>query len=179
MKKLKPANELRYTMPLHPTEVGSSIRFLLKNNIDFDVFLPTKGFNLQRELVWNINQKRELILSIFIGRHIPHISYINKWGEDNSDIYQIIDGKQRLSTIFEFYNNKFTIYLEGEEWFFKDLPEDYQSGFLRTHLRGYVVNEEKINGISDQLKIDWFSFINFAGTPQDSEHLRKLKNGII
>jgi hypothetical protein len=41
--------------------------------IDFDVYLPTKGINLQREKVWSLLQKRELIMSILMERFIPNI----------------------------------------------------------------------------------------------------------
>ena len=33
-------------------------------DIDFDIFLETKGHNLQRPLCWTLNQKQELIFSI-------------------------------------------------------------------------------------------------------------------
>ncbi len=37
---------------------------------DFEVYLPTKGTNLQRELVWTLEQKKELIKSIILEREI-------------------------------------------------------------------------------------------------------------
>ena len=33
-------------------------------NLDFDVFLPSIGKNLQRELCWTLHQKQELIMSV-------------------------------------------------------------------------------------------------------------------
>ncbi len=134
------------------------------------MFLPTKNKNLQRELVWTLEQKRELIWSIFYGRHIPHCSIINRTDETN----EIIDGKQRLSTMIDFLNDKFTLLIDDKEFYYKDLPEDYKLVYKSFTFRYYIVNEESNSPISDEDKISWFRFLNFAGTPQDKEHLDNL-----
>ena len=36
---------------------------------------------------------------------------------------EVIDGKQRLTTVFDFINNKFSIIVDGNEVYFKDLIE--------------------------------------------------------
>jgi hypothetical protein len=33
-----------------------------------------------------------------------------------------------------------------------------------------------VNEFSDEDKINWFCYINFAGTPQDSEHMKILSD---
>lgn len=174
MKSLK---EIRNNHNLQPSEVCSSTRYFKKLNIDWNVFLPSIGRNLQRDFVWNIEQKRELIFSILIGRHIPHCAVINIINplDEKSDIYQIIDGKQRLSSIFDFMDNKFSIKLENREYLFSELPDDYKLAITNFNFRYYIVNEEIGNVISDEQKIAWFKFINYAGTPQDIEHLNSLK----
>lgn len=173
---MKPLKELTEPFDLNPEELSSRLRYLSIQKIDYDVYLPTKGINLQRDFVWTIEQKRELIFSMLIGRHIPHfavISTIDVNGGD--DILQIIDGKQRLSTMIGFYQNKFTIVLENNEYYFKDLPEEYQLAITSYTIRYYIVYEPYGKPINDKQKINWFNFINFAGTPQDVEHLNKLK----
>lgn len=174
---MKPLRELRNTFDFNPQEASSSVRYFFKNNIDWDVHLPTKGFNLQREFVWNLDQKRELIYSMLIGRHIPHCAVINiiDINDENKDIWQILDGKQRLTTINLFLQDEFTIELEEKEYLFSELPNDYQVAINRFYFRYYVVNEEWGKPIADDQKISWFKFINFAGTPQDRQHLEKLK----
>lgn len=174
---MKPLRELRNTFDFNPQEVSSSVGYFFKNNIDWDVYLPTKGFNLQRDFVWNLDQKRELIHSMLIGRHIPHCAVINviDTNNENKDIWQVIDGKQRLTTINLFLLDEFTIELEGKEYLFSELPNDYQIAINRFYFRYYVVNEEWGKPITDDQKISWFKFINFAGTPQDKQHLDKLK----
>jgi uncharacterized protein with ParB-like and HNH nuclease domain len=175
---MKTISELRNVLKFHPQEINSSISFFAKNcEIDFDVFLPSKGFNLQRDLVWTIEQKRELIWSVLMNRNIPRMAMINVVSDtkDEKGKYQVIDGKQRLSSMIDFYNGKFDLIIDGKSYYFKELPEDYQrviGGYMFPY---YIVNEDYANTISDEDKIKWFCYINFAGTQQDSEHFEKLK----
>jgi uncharacterized protein with ParB-like and HNH nuclease domain len=175
---LKPVSQLSQSFDLYPQEVSSSVSYFFKNNIDWDVYLPSKGINLQRGFVWTLEQKRELIYSMLIGRHIPHCAVLNTIDKENEDkdIYQIIDGRQRLSTIKFFLEDKFTIKLEGNEYLFSELPDDYKTKINRFYFRYYVVNEPWDERVTDEQKITWFNFINFAGTLQDKEHMEKLKN---
>ena len=167
---MKDIKELRNQLNFHPQELSSSIRYFKDQNIDFDVYLPSKGINLQREFVWNLEQKRELINSVLMSKHIPHCAIINTVDE----VWQIIDGKQRLSSILNFIDNKFTIELENNFYLFSELPDEYQRAINFSYFRYYVVNEESDNTISDDDKIRWFKFINFAGTPQEKEHYENL-----
>lgn len=174
---MKTVKELRSVIDFNPTECASSLWYFVKQNIDWSVYLPTKGINLQRDFVWTLEQKRELINSMIIGRHIPHMAIVNIVDpEDNKkDIWQIIDGKQRLWTMVCFYKNTFTIDIDGICYYFKDLPEDYQLAISHFYFKYYVVNESYNNPITDQQKINWFKFINFAGTPQDAKHMKSLE----
>jgi hypothetical protein len=89
--------------------------------IDMDVYLPTYGKNLQRDLVWTLEQKQAFIIRILRGKIIPDISVIDY--RDKEKPLEIIDGKQRISTIISFYNNEFPIVVEGEEYYYKHLPD--------------------------------------------------------
>jgi hypothetical protein len=162
---------------LNPQEGSSSLRYFKKQNVDFDVYLPTKGLNLQRDLVWTIEQKRELIMSILMGRHVPHMAFVNivlHNEKDYKDMFQVIDGKQRITTMFDFYDDKFTIELEGKEYLFSELPDEYQRAISHYHFRYYIINEPFEKPMTDDEKISWFKFLNFAGTPQDKEHMKKF-----
>jgi len=46
-----------------------SMRMLKKYTLDFDVYLPSIGKNLQRPFVWTLEQKQALILSVLKGMH--------------------------------------------------------------------------------------------------------------
>lgn len=173
MKSLK---EIKGDFDLKPQECSGQIKYFKRLNIDWNVYLPSINKNLQRDFVWTIEQKRELIWSILIGRHIPHMSILNLINKENefTDIYQIIDGKQRLSTIFDFVDDKFTLVIDDEEYLFSQLPKEYQTCINYYHFRYYVINEPWNKRITDKQKISWFKFINFAGTEQDKKHLESL-----
>ena len=173
---VKTIRQLRNQLDFYPSEVASSVKYFRKNNIDWNVYLETRGMNLQRDYCWTLTQKRELINSVLIGRHIPHCAIINTISKSNDkeDLFLIIDGKQRLSTLFDFVDDKFTLIIDEKEYLFSELPSDYQSAINGYYFRYYVVNEEWDNRITDEQKITWFKFINYAGTPQDIEHLQRL-----
>lgn len=154
-------------------------------SIDYDVFLKSKGKNLQREFCWSQLQKSELILSILKGIRIANISVIQQNFEHKDrrkdTILQIIDGKQRLSTIIDFTKNKFPVTVKGVDYFYDDLEEDAKYEIdhrlpLVNLVYEWIYDDGEDNVIiSDDEKIAWFEMINFAGTPQDIEHLNNLK----
>lgn len=172
---MKSIEEIR-KLDVCPQESASSIRYFKNQNIDWDVYLPSKQKFLQRGFVWTLEQKRELIWSVLIGRHIPHVSLISSIDKEdkNKEIWLIIDGKQRLSSIIHFTEDKFTLLIDGREYLYSELPIEYQQCINYLHFRYYVVNEEPNNLITDEQKINWFKFINYAGTPQDKEYLDNL-----
>lgn len=155
-------------------------------NIDYDVYLPTKGKNLQRDFCWTLEQKSEFILSVMKGIKIQNLSIIQKRiypeikGEKERTILQIVDGKQRLSTLLGYVQNEFPIKFNGSEYYYNDLEQAAQweinHGLPRVNLAyEYQYNNSENIIISDDEKIAWFEMINFAGTPQDIEHLNNLK----
>jgi hypothetical protein len=58
--------------------------------------------DFQREEVWEDDRKRLLIDSILRGWHLPKF-YFRKIGDGT---FECVDGQQRLTTIWEFYDNK-------------------------------------------------------------------------
>lgn len=150
-----------------------------ENKIDLDVYLPSIDMNLQRPYVWTTHQEEQLIISILVGREIPPIKYVSLICEGEGDIYQIIDGKQRLTAIIRFLKNKFPVNIEGKDLFYNDLPNDYKNEIDRYNIRGQALyeqydNNSKIITISDETKVKWFNLINFAGTPQDKKYYDNL-----
>lgn len=174
---MKSIQELRTVLSFHPQEINTSISYFAeKCEIDFDVYLPSRGKNLQRDYVWTIEQKRELIWSVLMNRHIPRMAmlHISSETEDLKGKFQVIDGKQRLSAMIDFYKGKFGLIIDNLNYFYKDLPEDYQRVIAGYMIPYYIVNEDYANKFTDEDKINWFRYINFAGTPQDAHHLKSL-----
>lgn len=148
--------------------------------LDFDVFLESKGKNLQRPFCWTIYQKRELILSVLKDIKLPSISVIIYKDDNNPKSFErtwkIIDGKQRMSTLLDFYQNKFALFIEGNHYHYKDLDESVQRVIKFFGFTYDIVYEYNDKLISDDDKIKWFELINFSGTPQDKQHLINLKS---
>jgi hypothetical protein len=173
---IKPLKDIKFNPDLWAQECSSTVDYFMKTDIDWQVYLPTKRKNLQRDLVWTLEQKREMIWSVLIGRNIPYCAIINIINQEDKskDINQIIDGKQRLSSIFSFVDNEFTLEIDHAEYYFDELPHEYKNAIKRFTFRYHLVNEPWDKPITDDQKIEWFKFINFAGTPQDKEHLESL-----
>jgi hypothetical protein len=170
MNKLPPL----YSSFLSRQDIGSGQlciaqgKGVLNKKWDFDVYLPSRQMNLQRPLVWTLDQKRSLIESVIIRRAIPPISLIQLV----DDTYQVIDGKQRLNAFIEYCRGDFDFC----GYYCDDLPRDYFGQIKRYIPFAYVLFEYADAPITDDEKVEWFQWINFAGTAQDIEHLERLRN---
>ncbi len=108
----------------------------LKDNID-------TAPDYQRPLVWKTSNKQLLIDTILRGLDIPKFY----WKQIDSEHFEVIDGQQRIRTIWEFYDNKFKLPkdadpIDGEEIkdkFYKDLPIKLKKKFTIYSLDVVVV----------------------------------------
>lgn len=177
--------EIRKTLK-KPIQKGTSMDYIksLSNGdygsiIDYDVFLPSIGKNLQRPFCWTLEQKQELIISLLKGIKLPSIAVvIHKDGNGvfGEQTIQVIDGKQRLSTIISYFRGEFPIIWEGFEYKISDLDgwgyrEIAHYNFISDRMYSYDDDP-----VTDEDKINWFKMINWAGTPQDKEHMNSLIN---
>jgi hypothetical protein len=89
------------------------------------------------------------------------------------DVYQIIDGRQRVETILKFVKNEISIILDGNKIYFNDLPKEYQNEILFYTFKMNIIYDSKVV-VTDDLKISWFKFLNFAGTQVELEHINNL-----
>ncbi len=92
--------------------------------------------DFQRSKVWSLDKERKLLDTIYKGWDIPKV-YLNVIDDEN---YEVIDGQQRLSAIFKFYDNSLTlpIYtneIAGLKYYqledkVKDKFDDYEIDFV-------------------------------------------------
>lgn len=128
--------------------------------------------NFQRNTVWESKQKCELIESILMGLPLP-IFYFK---QQNNSTYVVVDGKQRLSTLFEFLNNDFTLkslkilkFLNGKK--FKDLTDEL--GIYQSQLEDYQVYSHVIlPPTPDKILFDIFDRVNRGGTKLNKQEIR-------
>lgn len=141
-----------------------------KNTVwDFDVWLPSRGMNLQRDLCWTPLQKEQLIWSVLRRRPIPPVAICNFEEVDGRRVRQVIDGKQRMHAIAEFLAGEFPIHWKGREFYRCDIPQEYSLNLGSRPLFGYLAFD-----LTEDQKVDWFNQINFMGTPQDEAHYKRL-----
>lgn len=167
---------------------------LLDPVLDFDVWLPTYGRNLQRDLCWTHLQKSNLIISILKDVKIPPLTIVQVRDRkaENPIVWQIIDGKQRLTTVLGFLRNEFPIILDWEHptessYYYKDLPEELQKKIKWFDFHANMVYSNVYHGDVDEMtkerefvtdtdKVELYLYINYSGTQQDQEFMDDLSS---
>jgi hypothetical protein len=124
----------------------------------------------QREFVWKLKQKSELIESILMGIPLPMIYFF----EGEGGVIQVVDGKQRLTSLFEFIDDKFPLShslsilpkLRGKKYSQLTPAE-------RTKIARYqFVTQTIIPPTPDKIKFDIFERVNRKGTVLNNQEMR-------
>ena len=123
----------------------------------------------QRGLVWKMDQKRELIESILMGIPMPAVYVF----EDENGQKQVVDGRQRISTIISFLNDEFSLEnlkmlptFNGRK--FRDLDPIYKSKVERYQIPVYVIEPPT----PERVKYDIFDRVNRGGTQLNNQEMR-------
>lgn len=129
----------------------------------------------QRRRRWDTPRRSRLIESIILNIPIPPIFlYERELGR-----YEVMDGLQRLTTILEFYDDKFQLTgleilrnLNGEKY--STLPVEVQRQFDRSQLSGIVLLEESIKEKDQQNRMKQLVFqrINSGGVQLSNQEAR-------
>ena len=130
----------------------------------------------QRTLVWTLKQKQDYINNLFNG--MAEISpTILLYYEDKKDIYEVLDGKQRLTTLFQFIDNEFAIIVDGEEVYFNDLI-DTDKKFILNHNVYWtrIMSFKVLEPIALEDKLTLFLEKNYLGTRMSDEQINKVLN---
>lgn len=124
----------------------------------------------QRRYRWDNDRKSRLIESLLMNVPVPPV-FLN---EDDYGSYSIIDGKQRLSAIYEYMTNQFElknleVFADLNGFRFNELPNTLQR-VLRTRptLRGIIILRQ-----SDQdIKYEVFHRLNTGGVSLNPQEIR-------
>lgn len=127
--------------------------------------------DFQRNFVWDRKKQSLLIESLMLRIPIPAF-YFN---EDEKGYKIVIDGLQRLTTIFEFCSNKFKLqsleYLtECKGLTFEQLGRKYQRRIEDTQLSINVLDARCPN----KVKFDVFRRINTGGVQLNAQEVRNI-----
>ena len=140
----------------------------LSSLINKKVISLTPGF--QRRFRWSETKQSQLIESFLMNVPVPPL-YLN---EDGYGKYSVIDGKQRLSAIHNFF--KGTLILKGLEIFtelngknFDNLPLSFKSSLqAKANLRAVIILKQSDVGI----KYEVFKRLNTGGAPLTAQEIR-------
>lgn len=158
-----------YPMYNIKVERGFYTVYELKRKYDSQVKRIILDAEFQRENVWKPSQKAELIESILMGLPLP-IFYFN---QDKLGRLIVVDGRQRLTALFEFMSGKWQLKglkvlaeLNGKK--FADLDPVVQGQIEDYQLQAHVIQPPT----PDRIKFDIFDRVNRAGTKLNKQEIR-------
>lgn len=159
---------------------------IIKSGMDFTIhnlknILGDKDYlNLQpiyqRRNVWDRNRKSKLIESFLMNIPVPPIFLY----ETEYNKYEVMDGRQRLTAIFDYLDNKYG--LTGLEYWkeinglrYADLENPIQRALLRGTISAVVLmaETEDVNRLLfDDVKMILFRRLNTGGVRLNAQELR-------
>lgn len=122
-----------------------------------------------REYDWDENHKELLIDSVFHNIEIGKIALHHLSEEERQKrhvSYEVIDGKQRLITLVDFYENKFQYngkYYNELSWMDKRV------------FKNYSIDIATVGGINKKTVLKYFLMLNRTGRNVNKEHFEKIK----
>lgn len=130
----------------------------------------------QRTLVWTLKQKQDYINNLFNGMAEIRPTILLYY-EDKKDIYEVLDGKQRLTTLFQSIDNEFAIIVDGEEVYFNDLIDADKKFILNYNVYWTRIMSFKVlEPIALEDKLTLFLEKNYLGTRMSDEQINKVLN---
>lgn len=132
---------------------------------------------------WNNLQQSMLIHSILSDYIVPNL-YFRKESKDGTNYLSVLDGLQRLSTVFSFINDEWIthaktpkVVLDGEEYDislkkFSELDDDVKSAIM-----GYRFTTYQLENCTDEEIEETFARLN-AGTPLSKIQQARPKMGM-
>ena len=149
-----------------------SLRQLVDMIVDGDIDLAP---DFQRQYVWKAWQRWGLIESLLLGIPLPSF-YFN---EDASGRLQVVDGVQRLTTIFQYVTDKnlklgkvtYLHELEGQS--FDELAALFRRRLNSAQFVAHVIDPQT----PYRVKFDIFRRINTGGSPLSAQEIRHCMSG--
>jgi len=124
----------------------------------------------QRRPVWEYKAKSYLIDSILSGFPIPRIFVRERTNLDMTACREIIDGQQRLKTIFDFMNDGFKISkVHNKEYgglCYSELPDEVKKDFLK-----YPISAILLIDLDDNAVFDIFARLNTYSVKLNNQEL--------
>ncbi len=125
----------------------------------------------QRQEVWSRSKKQNLIDSILRSWKLPKFYFLKL--SDEAEEYEVVDGQQRLVTIFEFFDNELPLADDSAKefggTFYQDLPDKYTDTF-----DDYEIEFDEIADASDEEVKQFFQRLQDGLPLTSSEKLNSI-----
>lgn len=144
--------------------------------------------DFQRNSVWTTNDRKKLVESVLRGYPLPAI-FLYRWEENGKPVYSVIDGKQRIESIFKFIGvirgdrfgvkSEFSLdSKEGDE--IEEIKTFIDWNYLKKIGKQSIINSYElytieVDGDISQI-IDLFVRINSTGKSLTSAEKRHARN---
>lgn len=162
-------DEQIYPMNGIKVDKGFYTIFELKRKFDSSEKRIILDSDFQREEVWNLQRKIELVESVLMGLPLP-IFYFN---QDKYGRLIVVDGRQRLTALFEYMDDKFSLnklkilpQMDGLK--FSDLTPIMASRIEDYQLQAHVI----LPPTPDRIKFDIFDRVNRGGVQLNKQEIR-------
>ena len=129
----------------------------------------------QRNEVWRTDRKSKLIESFMMNIPVPPVFlYEVKYAN-----YEVVDGRQRISTLLSFYKDKFSltnmeIFNELDGLTYSELPDDFKDRLDRRFLSAIILLKDSTNNPVRELELKQFIFerLNTGGELLEPQEIR-------
>lgn len=127
----------------------------------------------QRDYVWGIGEQQAFLRALVSGFPIGSVALAKApdWDVCDGHYIEVVDGKQRLTTLKMFIDNEIPMVINGEEIYWFEFTRAEQLSFGRPTLSAVILDDATVRD-----RIAYFVAVNFTGVPQSEEHrLQVLK----
>lgn len=124
----------------------------------------------QREYVWTQKEQDSFLVTLVRGFPVGVIAISDDIEFKETKWIEVIDGKQRLTTVFKFIDGEIGIPMpDGSRLYWDEMNKSEQLRF-----RGIPMPTIDLQECTAKDRLEFFYRTNFAGVPQSEDHKKKI-----